>query len=179
MPRTEKPCRGCKKTLPIEAFYPCSTNGRQSMCRACSKSGNIEWQARNRDKVNAYKRATRAKNLAKFKEAELNGNLKFQYGITAADYKRMLEHGGGRCWACGDPPCDRHRLQVDHDHETGEIRGLLCRKCNSATGYAKDSAKRLRACADYLENWRVIGIDVGVVAGRAVHRKGVREKKEA
>ena len=52
-----------------------------------------------------------------------------KYGITIADYDRMLEEQGGVCKLCGRPPAKR-RLHVDHNHKTKRVRGLLCFRCN-------------------------------------------------
>lgn len=51
------------------------------------------------------------------------------FGLTAEDYDTMLENQGGVCAICQSPP-KNNRLAVDHDHNTGEIRGLLCTRCN-------------------------------------------------
>lgn len=57
--------------------------------------------------------------------------LQTRYGITVEDYERMLAEQGGRCKVtdCRRLPGKR-RLDVDHNHQTGEVRGLLCRRCN-------------------------------------------------
>lgn len=57
-----------------------------------------------------------------------------KYGITSLDYLRLLDLQGGVCGMCGRPPGKR-LLFVDHDHETGEVRGLLHAPCNMALGY--------------------------------------------
>jgi hypothetical protein len=54
-----------------------------------------------------------------------------QLGISADDYKRLLEAQDGVCALCGNPPKTR-RLSVDHNHRTGTVRGLLCHRCNRA-----------------------------------------------
>jgi len=58
-------------------------------------------------------------------------HLKNTYGITAEDYNAMMERQGGVCAICGAPPSETRSLNVDHDHETGAIRGLLCTLCNT------------------------------------------------
>lgn len=79
------------------------------------------------------------------------------YGLTAADYESMLAEQGGVCACCGQPETARHRsgtlfqLAVDHDHDTGRVRGLLCAVCNRALGLLGDSADRVRALVGYLE----------------------------
>jgi hypothetical protein len=66
------------------------------------------------------------------RQCERKYNLKTKYDITPVDYQRMLSKQGGRCALCHvDQPGDKHRnFCVDHNHKTGEVRGLLCRACN-------------------------------------------------
>jgi hypothetical protein len=83
--------------------------------------------------------------------------LKRNYGITIEDYERMLEAQNHRCKLCGgdgfpmDPARHKVRLVVDHCHETGEIRGLLCHNCNRGLGLFKDNPSLLLSAAAYLE----------------------------
>ena len=74
-------------------------------------------------------------------------------GITVADYEQRLKDQNGVCAICGQPETDRRRkyLSIDHCHEGGHVRGLLCRACNQALGFMKDSPEQLRKAADYLE----------------------------
>ncbi len=60
-----------------------------------------------------------------------------RYGITVEQYDAMLRQQNGLCAICGRAP-KRFRLAVDHDHETGEIRGLLCTRCNLGLGWFRD-----------------------------------------
>lgn len=55
-----------------------------------------------------------------------------QLGVTLEDYYRMLAAQGGGCAICQRPPSERRRLDVDHDHRSGKVRGLLCHRCNRA-----------------------------------------------
>jgi ribosomal protein L34E len=64
-----------------------------------------------------------------------------KYGITVADYERMLGEQDGACASCKRPPSGKGVdavLHVDHDHETGEARALLCGTCNKALGIMRD-----------------------------------------
>ena len=76
-------------------------------------------------------------------------HMKYNYGITQKDYDAILLSQMGVCAICG------YRsdgvLHVDHNHETGKVRGLLCSNCNRAIGLLKDSPGILRAAALYLE----------------------------
>lgn len=72
-----------------------------------------------------------------------------QYGITLAAYEAMLVSQGGVCAICGGT--DTINLAVDHCHATGQIRGLLCRKCNALLGQATDDPAILANAIKYLE----------------------------
>jgi len=76
--------------------------------------------------------------------------LRDKYGITAEEYDAILSSQGGLCAICTRPP-GRRRLSVDHDHETGRVRGILCPRCNSVLGMVADSSKILHSAAVYLE----------------------------
>jgi len=79
--------------------------------------------------------------------------LRRNYGITLAEYDEMLEAQGGRCKieACRtDVPGGHGRFHVDHNHETGKIRGLLCHRCNIGLGHFRDSPHLLQSARDYL-----------------------------
>lgn len=79
--------------------------------------------------------------------------FKKRYGITLADYERLLQSQQGRCAICGGPPRggDGHRFHVDHCHETGTVRGLLCNPCNRGVGLFADSLERISAAIAYME----------------------------
>jgi hypothetical protein len=77
-------------------------------------------------------------------------HLKRRYGITAEEVDEMLEAQGGLCAICRTEPA----AHVDHDHDTGEVRELLCFNCNGGLGQFKDDPEVLRAAADYVERHR-------------------------
>lgn len=83
--------------------------------------------------------------------------LRRTYGITLEEYQRMLEEQGGVCAICERPETRMNRsgtaqevLCVDHDHETGEVRGLLCHDCNTALGKFGDDPQVILRAAAYL-----------------------------
>ncbi len=82
--------------------------------------------------------------------------LRTKYGLTAADYSRLLKQQGGKCAICRQPETRVNQygplpLSVDHCHKTGRVRGLLCLLCNTGIGKLQDSPKLLRAALTYLE----------------------------
>jgi hypothetical protein len=90
-------------------------------------------------------------------EAEYGFRLKRVYGITLADYQRMLDEQGGVCAVCAEPPADTKgpwKLHVDHDHATGAVRSLLCTKCNTGLGAFRDRPELLERAIAYLASHR-------------------------
>lgn len=77
-----------------------------------------------------------------------------RFGITLDKYLEMVEEQNKQCAICGAPHSDEKWkvLVVDHDHETGNIRGLLCMTCNKALGYFRDNINNLRNAIKYLED---------------------------
>lgn len=73
-----------------------------------------------------------------------------KYGITPEAYDAQLAAQGGVCIICGRGPGAR-RLPIDHDHVTGEFRGITCHGCNTGMGMFNDDPALLRAAAVYLE----------------------------
>ena len=75
--------------------------------------------------------------------------------LTQAQYNTVLQLQGGVCAICGRPPKNR-KLNVDHDHKgpRGEVRGLLCHRCNRGLTWFNDRPERLRIAATYLEGTR-------------------------
>lgn len=81
--------------------------------------------------------------------------FKHHHGIERDEADRLSAAQGNRCATCGEPPTGRGhcgRLHVDHDHETGRIRGLLCNRCNQALGLVHDRPETLRAMIEYLSS---------------------------
>ena len=82
--------------------------------------------------------------------------LKRTYGITRQDYEDMLKAQENCCKICGSEGFlmkEHHRMKlvVDHCHDSGKVRGLLCHNCNRALGLMKDSVHTLESAIDYLE----------------------------
>lgn len=79
-------------------------------------------------------------------------NLQAWYGITIEQKEAMLAAQGGACAICTEVSHgDVFSWHVDHDHQSGHVRGILCMLCNLLLGKAKDRPEVLRAAADYLE----------------------------
>ena len=81
-------------------------------------------------------------------------NIKRQYGITAVQYYMMLDLQGGVCAVCKGvdevSSTRNYRMPIDHCHETGRVRGILCTNCNRAIGLLGDNTAILSAAIEYL-----------------------------
>lgn len=100
----------------------------------------------------AYHRARRAAVPHYHRE----NRYKHKYGLDMVRYEEMVVEQGGVCAAHKGPETQIHMgklrpLSVDHDHETGAVRGLLCNNCNATLGHVRDSIKRLKQLITYLE----------------------------
>lgn len=85
-------------------------------------------------------------------EAKRDARLREQFGITSADYDEILQRQDGCCAICRLPNYDQsgRRMHVDHCHETGKVRGILCSSCNTALGKFKDNTNYLERAIEYL-----------------------------
>jgi hypothetical protein len=106
------------------------------------------WQDRNPEKHAAIQREYR--DSGRKAEVMRRAHLRAKYGLTPADYDRMLAGQGGGCAICGELAADGQSLHVDHCHDTGRVRGLLCFNCNAGLGMFDHDGARLDAAATYL-----------------------------
>jgi hypothetical protein len=93
-----------------------------------------------------------------FKRKKKNASLMHHYGITVHDYEAMVDAQANLCAVCGQPETrvdsrtgKVFSLSVDHDHRTGAVRQLLCKRCNAALGHVDDDPAILDALKLYLE----------------------------
>jgi hypothetical protein len=76
-----------------------------------------------------------------------------RYKLTRGEWHAMFDKQKGCCAICGESQDNlNHPLEIDQDHVTGKIRGLLCRKCNSGIALLGDDIERLKIAIGYLEN---------------------------
>jgi hypothetical protein len=158
-------CSKCGVEQPLENFYRAAggRDGRRGECIACFKAYREArypevreqaiarakaWQAANRERHLANQRERRSR--PEFKAKARADHLRRKFGITLDTYDEMLAEQGGVCAICERPRRDDISLHVDHEHETGRVRGLLCFRCNNALGDFEDDAVLLLRAADYV-----------------------------
>lgn len=99
-------------------------------------------------------RAWRINNPEKHREQNKRSNYKQRlkrYGLTEESYNALLESQNNMCAICLGPNTTKHGWHIDHNHITGETRGILCHHCNLMIGNAKESILRLEQGIAYLE----------------------------
>jgi len=146
-----KKCSRCKQMLSLTAFGKRRTapDGLQGWCRICFNAARRQWRAANPGKSRAGDRRRWKTNPAIRCHTCRKSQLRKKYSMSMEDYESLFKMQNGKCAICGHPP-NRRRLGVDHDHNTGAIRGLLCSKCNAGIGSLDDDPQRLQAAIDYL-----------------------------
>jgi len=139
-----KICRKCNIEQPLDNFFISRATGKHtSPCRVCKlKTNNSE----PKDKVYARILRWRARNPNRTKDT----CLRRKYGITFDDYTLMLQEQSNCCAICKGLAGQRGFV-VDHDHETGKVRGLLCTTCNLMLGSSYDDPAILMDGIAYLE----------------------------
>ena len=145
---TELDCRKCGEVKPVTEFYPHATlvRGYQYWCIGCS----------------LVHRAARQK-IQSTQEMNRRWRLWALYRIREEDYDRMYRDQVGCCaickipqepWSAGLGKKRSGFLLVDHDHETGKVRQLLCSRCNQGLGLFREDRESLLAAAEYLHRHR-------------------------
>lgn len=100
-----------------------------------------------KDKNSEYQR----RYYVNFSDKKANSRLLREYGITLDQYNQMFEEQEGKCAICGKHQSElKFALAVDHNHDTGEVRGLLCRKCNTGIGLFDDNKSLIHNALTYL-----------------------------
>lgn len=137
-----KTCSVCKETKDFSQFYrrSLSPDGKMPRCKGCDNLARNKW---------------RENNLENAQLSQRGRNLKHKYGITLEEYEAMLLKQNHKCAICGTPDAKttskaQNSFCVDHDHVTGEVRGLLCSNCNRGLGLLGDTVEALKKALKYI-----------------------------
>jgi Recombination endonuclease VII len=129
--------------------------GHKSYCKACMAAYVKKNRNGNREAYNIYQSAYQKAHPEYQAEWQYKAKLKANFGLTMEDVERMFQEQDGKCAICFREIILRNKNKfnsaaVDHDHTTGEVRGLLCGHCNKALGLVGDSVDVLRRAIWYL-----------------------------
>lgn len=149
-------CSKCDRDLPSSEFYSYirKSSGKQERavwCKVCSRARasayGYEYRASGRrDDKKRY--ADEKKNHPDWREKRRDYELRHCYGITQADYERMYAEQEGKCAVCLKQR--KKKMDVDHDHKTKKVRGLVCRSCNLIMGLVHENYDVLLRAGQYL-----------------------------
>lgn len=132
IPPGHKVCKTCNEPKPLEEFYSHKKyKGRfyiSSSCIPCSIAIAVK---RGREE-SYYLR---------------------KYGLDKQDFIDLMSKQGGCCAICGQPPAKGRKLHVDHDHDTGKVRALLCRLCNVGIGHFRHDPALLSRARLYIQQY--------------------------
>ena len=128
-------CTKCKKVKPESEYFFRERDYRRKQCKACVYKCN----RKNYDH-----------------EKERFRKIQKRFNLTQEQFNELNEKQKGLCAICGNPPTvharNRGVLCVDHDHETGKVRALLCRPCNQGLGFFKDKEDLMRKATEYIKS---------------------------
>ena len=134
-------CTKCLNPKPLDSFHIRERGGKSRVdgaCKQCISGQTVDYR-KNRQPVEVTQKLRRSSAISKAKK---------NYGEDALEIQERILSGEG-CEVCGGYT---KKMAIDHCHDSGLVRGLLCSKCNTALGLADDSIERLQAMISYLES---------------------------
>jgi len=140
----EKECCVCNIRKPFSEFYNYKnkSDGKNYRCKSCDNSARLKHKLKNPEHTH---RKTR------------NRNLLSRFGITIEEYEEMFKQQGSKCAICGTKENQLtghnagYSFSVDHCHDTGKVRGILCSNCNRGIGLLGDKASSVYKAFKYLD----------------------------
>lgn len=133
------------RAYPIR-FAECHPDRKHSGLGLCKPCYRKQYRAKNQDRIRAQEKADRAKDPEKYRRYRWDYQLRSVYGITQSEWDQAFLRQGGRCAICKE----ERKLHVDHAHDTGQFRGLLCSPCNVGIGMLGDDPQRMSLAAQYV-----------------------------
>ena len=151
-------CTLCGDTKLEDEYYRRSNGDLRSQCKKCWKIMNKIQRQRHikkrqeydRNRESGWERSGSRDKWAPTDEQNFANYLKRVYDITSEQFWAMHTEQDDRCAICRQEDTVHPKLSVDHDHESGEVRGLLCFACNTGIGKLGDSFETVQRAADYL-----------------------------
>lgn len=142
-------CNSCKEKLPLTQFHKCSKTKSKHVgrCKECVKKYDYYYK-RKVPKTSKY--------IGRM-EYNKDSMLKNKYKISLENYYEMCKAQDNKCAICKQPEevvtkfGKSKNLSVDHCHQTGKVRGLLCNKCNTGLGSFRDDLEYLNQAIEYLK----------------------------
>lgn len=136
-------------------------NGKKLICRRCNNARSSSWQKTNREKANKRNREWVQANKKQAQYRSRISKVRKIYGLSEEEYITLLEKHDHKCSICGRPERTSIKgtvwnLSIDHCHNTGKIRGLLCAQCNVGLAKFGESIRYFKNAIKYLQKWNTI-----------------------
>jgi hypothetical protein len=153
-----KECKICKTWKKEEEYGTFQQRGktyRRGQCNSCRSERERTNRIENGDEVrardNAWYQRAKETNPEGVSRVYRNYHLKSKYNITLDEFEDRAEAIDYKCEICGSEERLHKNLVVDHNHDTGEVRGLICSGCNSGLGQFRDNPDVLESALLYLK----------------------------
>lgn len=159
-----KTCNRCKVNKDSSCFWNdvSKKDGLSTLCKDCKNISHKKYYEENRKGIIAKVSLWQKENIESVREksrgyrlrhpgAKRNQHRNHRYEITELEYEFILQKQNGKCAICNGVSANGKSLCVDHDHENGNIRGLLCIKCNTGIGLLRDSKDIMKKAIAYLD----------------------------
>jgi len=164
-----KICCRCGEEFPKSTKYfftnKSKPDGLRYECKECSKK-HVE---KNKEKISEQRKAYRDRNKERLLEEKRaiyrrpsvklrvkKAQMRLKYGVSEEVVQELMDIQRGCCAICQDSlvsPESKRSFMIDHNHDTGEVRGLLCLSCNSAIGLLKEDEEVLTSAIRYLQKY--------------------------
>lgn len=148
-----KTCSKCNEIKPLEAFSKVNKTAdkRRSRCKPCCITHTKEWRKLNPRKTIERTMEWQQRNKDKVRVKSQAYLLKKKFNLTVEEYNLKLSQQGEVCAICKCKCKSGRNLAVDHNHKTGENRGLLCGNCNIALGHLQENTELLISMIKYIQ----------------------------
>lgn len=142
-------CSSCQTPKPVEDFFanPRVKRGHYSECKTCNSDRTKRWRQAHPDRMKERRKKWVSQNRELQAALTRKSALNRRYGMSPEDYDALVKAQGGACAICG---CSDKRLVIDHCHQTGRVRVLLCDKCNRGLGCINDDPVLIARAAEVL-----------------------------
>jgi len=144
-----KKCKDCGEMKPLAEFYVNLKSGPQACCKPCAVMRSAVRQKADPE----YHRRTSREWIQRNPDKRRANNDRWKYGVPPG-FREVLWVSQNGCCAICSAAITAETGNIDHDHVTGRIRGMLCWNCNKGLGAFKDSIESLTKATDYLHNTR-------------------------
>lgn len=127
--------------------------GETKTTREDIRSKGKQWQLENPERTKELSRNYYLRNKDSHNKRSSENRLIRTLGITQEEYDDIMKEHDGRCDICHttEPGGPHKKFNLDHDHSTGKLRGILCRRCNTSLGQFEDSVTLMKKAISYLE----------------------------